>query len=114
MPIKYVTIPLPEEIWDVEGATVKRRKRISVARMDDLQDIAQEAQDPEALYSNLAELIPSWEGVLDVETGEPLPDPQDDPMVFSRVDITEQFPWLMELLKMTPGKLKKAQGPGQI
>ena len=111
---KYVTIDAPEEVWDVEGATITRRKRIAVARLDEMQAIAREREDEKALYEQLAELIPEWQGILDVETDEPLANPQDDPMVFSRVDITEQFPWLMDLLKMTPGKLKKAQGPGQI
>lgn len=112
MVIKYVLIPAPEEVFDVEGATITRRKRISVAAIDAMDQIRRTGNDVNALYRAMAELIPEWDGILHVDTGEPLPNPKEDPAAFAGLDVTEQLPWLGEVLKMNPGKLRKAQGRG--
>lgn len=95
--IKYIDIPLPEEVFDVNGAFIIRRKRIPTYRVDALFQIRQ-SDDPDKtqkLYAAVAEFFPRWQGVVDCETGETLPNPEDDPTVFSRLDVTEQWPWIM-------------------
>lgn len=88
--IKTITLEAPEEIFDVEGATIERRKRIPLWRVDAMRT----AQSSEEVYEQMAAIFPAWNGIVDVETGEPLPNPEDDPSVFGRLDKMEQMPWL--------------------
>lgn len=96
--VKLVTIPCPAEIFDVEGAYIQRRKRVPVWMVDEMKGFSK-ADD---IYPLLARIVPRWHGVTDPETGEALADPQDDPLVFGKLDIFEQFPWLVEQLQVTP------------
>lgn len=110
----FVTIDLPEDVFDTSGATIERRKRIAVAKFDQIQALTKDPKaKPEQMYQLLAEMIPRWDGVLSVETDEPLPNPEEDHTVFQWLDMTEQLPWLIEVCQMSPGKLKKAHGPGR-
>jgi hypothetical protein len=92
---KFVRIQLPPEIFDVEDATAEKRKRVPVAWIDEMLA----ASTSDEVYAVLARVFPRWQGVLDVETDEPLPNPEDDPAVFARLDNAEQLPWLGEQMR---------------
>jgi len=97
---KLVEVACPPDIFDVEGAAIWRRKRVPMWRLDAIKTAPNQA----ALFENLTALVPKWKGVLDVETGEALAHPQDDPNVFDKLD-TEQLGWIVEMLQVMPGKL---------
>lgn len=90
-----ITVPLPVEMFDVDGATAERRRRVSVQRVNDLHAIRKASGDESDLYAALADIWPRWDGVIDVDTGEPLPNPEDDPGVFRRIDMGDQLGWLV-------------------
>lgn len=90
-----IAIPLPADIFDTEGGVIYRAKRISAARIDALRMSSNSVE----LYENLAVIYPRWEGVTSAETGEPLPNPEDDPTVFNHLDALEQLPWISEQLR---------------
>jgi hypothetical protein len=92
---KFVRIQLPPEIFDVEDASVEKRKRVPVAWVDEMLA----AQTSGDVYEVMARVFPRWSGVLDVETEEPLPNPEEDPEVFARLDNSEQLPWFGEQLR---------------
>lgn len=100
--IALVTIPCPPDVFDVPDASIKRRKRIAVWRMDEIG----RCKSTDELYPLLKEVIPEWTNVCDAETGEPLPNPKEDHTVFGKLD-SEQQRWLSDVLKVLPGKLKK-------
>lgn len=92
---KLIKIECPPDIFDVEDAYVMRRKRVPVYRVD---QIRQAVQSEEA-YDALAFIFPEWEGIVDVETGEPMPNPSDDPSVFGKLDRLEQLPWFAQQIQ---------------
>lgn len=96
--VAMVTIACPADIFDVEGAYIQRRKRVPVWMVDELKG----SKSAAAIYPLMAQIVPRWHGVADPVTGEALPDPQDDPTVFSKLDVFEQFPWLVERLQVNP------------
>lgn len=100
--IALVEIPCPPELFETENAYIERRKRIPVWKIDDLK-LSKSSQE---MYTKVAPLIPRWVGVRDCETGELLPNPEEDPTVIGRLDM-EQQQWLGDTLRMLPGKLKK-------
>lgn len=102
--IAFITVPCPEEIFDTPDAVVMRRKRIAIWKLDSIN--AFQPGQEEEMYGIFAELIPEWRGVLDVETGEPLPNLADDPRALTRLD-TEQLAWLGGILRRTPANLSK-------
>lgn len=95
---KLIELKAPENIFDVEGATIMRRKRIPLWRVDAMRI----AESSEEVYEQMAACFPRWEGIVDVETGEPLPNPEDDPTVFSKLDKMEQMPWLGQQIGTQP------------
>lgn len=96
--VKLVRIDCPADIFDVEGAYIMRRKRVPVAMADQLLVIKNKAEG----YPIIAALIPQWHGIIDVETGEALEDPENNVNVFDRLDVIEQIPWLFDALKVLP------------
>lgn len=90
-----ISIPLPAETFDNPDAVVQRRKRVSVALVTKVRVVARTKGGKE-LFDMLATIYPTWDGVCDVDSGEPLPHPKDDPMVFERLDYTQQMPWLIQ------------------
>jgi len=105
---KMVRIDLPAAVFDVEGAYVMRKKRIAIWRLDAIK----ECTTADEVYSLVAALIPTWYGVLDVDTDEPLGDPELDPKVFGHLDAQEQWPWLVGCLQASP-KGQASRGPDQ-
>ena len=101
---KLVQIDCPPELFDAEDAYVMRRKRVPVYRVNAIKSATQDEQ----LYQDLAGVFPEWHGITDVETGEELPNPEDDPTVFSRLDLFEQLPWFGEMLQVKPKNPKKS------
>lgn len=95
---KLVVIDAPEDIFDVEGATISRRKRIPLWRVDAMR----RAATSEEVYEHMAAIIPEWQGIVDVETGEPLVNPCEDATVFSHLDSREQMAWLGEQIGSRP------------
>lgn len=108
--VKLVRVDCPPEIFDVEGAYILRRKRVAVWKLDAV--IATKPGQEDQAYKLIAELVPQWHGVVDVDTGENLPNPEDDPSVMSKIDV-EQFLWLNEALRILPGKLAKSTTNGR-
>lgn len=103
-----IEIPLPKEIFDAPGATVRRRKRVSVRLVNHIRQIAR-TPGAAGLWDALAEVYPAWDGVCDVDTGEALPHPADNPLVFLQLDYTEQVAWLIQDgLAYSPNRLRKA------
>lgn len=106
---ELIAVDAPEEIFDVNGATISRRRRVAIQAIDDMKA----SKTADELYQKLAELIPAWNGIVDVDTGEALPSPAEDPKVFGRLD-TEQLGWLSGKLLQTPlGDLKKSMKSGR-
>lgn len=92
---ELITIQAPKGVFDVDGAVVYRKKRISVAMLDSLLRV----ESSEAGYQIFARMFPRWDGVIDVDTGGVLPHPEDDPSVFGRIDAIEQLAWFAEQAK---------------
>lgn len=90
-----VRVDLPPEIFDVEGAFVMRRKRIPVEKIDQMRAAKESAQ----IYGHMAYFMPKWSGLVDCE-GDPIEkQPEENPGIFGTLDVTEQFPYLVELVK---------------
>lgn len=103
-----IQIPLPEELFDAPDAVVRRRKRVSVALVNKIRQLARGAAG-ESLWQALADVYPAWEGVCDVDTGEALPNPQEDPLAFIHLDYTEQVAWfIQDGLAYSPNRQRKA------
>lgn len=103
-----IDIPLPEAVFDAPDAVAQRRRRVSVETVHAVRRMAR-VGDPK-LYETLADIYPSWAGVLDVESGAALPNPQDDVNAFKRLDYTEQVAWLLEDgLAFSPNRMGKGK-----
>lgn len=86
-----IQIELPEAFGS--GAFVWRVARIKVKDVMAFHSIQPESQDFEGVraatlkkYEWAARYFPEWGGVLDFETGETLPNPASDPLVFEELD----------------------------
>lgn len=97
--VKLVRFDCPPELFDTQGAYIMRRKRIAVYKLDAIKDIRDES---DKVYPLLAELVPQWHGVLDVETGEELPSPEMDATLLAHLD-TPQLKWIVKTLSADPG-----------
>lgn len=102
-----VRIDCPHEIFDVDGAYILRLRRVTVARLDSLDELARRRnktdEEQAEMYRMMADIIPGWEGVLHPDTGDPLPNPDDDPTVFKQLDALEQLPWISRAMRTNPG-----------
>lgn len=103
--IVLIQVACPEEVFDVGGAFVMRRKRIAVWKLDAIASLKK--GEEEKMCQIYADLIPEWEGVLDVETGEPLPNLADNPAGLLSLD-SEQLTWLSQLLRVSLSQLSSA------
>ncbi|MCL4867746.1 MAG: hypothetical protein KJ063_02160 [Anaerolineae bacterium] len=102
---KLVRIDCPEDIFDVPGAFIMRRKRVAVWKLDSIKAFKPGQEDD--LKSLYAELIPQWHGVLDVDNDEPLANLEDDPDGIFMID-AEQLTWLTRILQASPNNLPKS------
>jgi len=66
------------------------------------------ATDEKQVFDILAQYIVAW-NLDDVETGDPLPQPYQNPEVFDDLDILEQFPWILDTLFLNPPNFKKGR-----
>jgi hypothetical protein len=108
---KTIDLAVPVDIFEVDGAEVSRRKKISVMEAmrlhmmrPDMPEFVKDAdgreRSPEetlqayldAECAVLAKFYPRWSGVVSVE-GEPLPNPEDDPAVLLQISMAERA-WL--------------------
>lgn len=97
--IALIRFDCPPDVFDLEPgqeAYVMRRKRVPVWKVDAIKV----EKNADALYQMMAEVVPEWTGVCDTDTGELLPMPKDDHMVFSRIDLFEQWLWIASLLQV--------------
>ncbi len=88
----------PEHIFG-PGKWVMRRRKIKLKVQEEIRNWPED--DVDGFFAFLARLIPQW-NLDDCETGEPLPNPEDDPSVFGELDIEEELPWVMGLLNPSP------------
>lgn len=95
---QLIGIEAPGAIFDVSDGLVFRLRRVPVALVDEFAG----ADSGEAACAVLARIFPRWKQILDVQTGEPLPNPSEDPSVFMRVDAVEQLPWFGEQIRARP------------
>lgn len=101
-----IEIPLPEDIFDVPGASVSRSKRVSFQKVVEIRKKSRTTGVP---WQELAEIYPEWHGVIDATTGEPLPNPSEDPMIFAQLDYADQVPWFVYAgLAYSPNQARKA------
>lgn len=100
--VALLKVPCPPDVFDVDDAYVMRRRRVAIWKLDAIA--AYQPGQEEEMYATFAELIPEWHNVLDVETGEPLPNLRDEPAGLTRID-TEQLAWLSKILRSTPSQL---------
>lgn len=94
---KTVRINAPEEYFE-KGAYIMRRKRIAAYTVDRIKTLGQENKIEE-MFDLLAQAIPTWSGMTDADTEEPLKNPCDDAMVFYRLDAL-QINWVMDSLRI--------------
>lgn len=97
--VALIRVECPEEVFDVEGAYIMRRKRVPVYVLDAIKGF--KPGQEEELYVLFAKFVPQWSGVVDVETGEPLPDLADEPHGLTKLD-NEQLQWLVKMLQASP------------
>lgn len=104
-----IRIDCPPEIFDVEGAYIMRTRRVPVWVVDALKD----AKSKEEVYPLMAMIVPQWVGVVDPMTGELLMQPEDDPTVFGRLDLHEQYTWVARQFQVNPknGTAQSGQDP---
>jgi len=90
---ELIAVPLPIDVFDYDGATIDRVKRVSVRRANDLRDMSR--LDNDHFFEELAAIYPTWQGVLDCDYLEPIESqPKDDPQVFKLLDVS-QLNWLI-------------------
>lgn len=102
---ELVRFSCPANVFDHEAAAIYRQRRVAIDTIDHMAEL----KDDQLIRQELARLIPRWENVLDVETGQPLPHPETNPQVFARIDF-EQLRWLRQCLMMSP-RHPNASGP---
>ena len=93
----------PPEIFG-EGKYILRKRFMKVKAVRAIQSAISEKQ----VFDLLAQYIVEW-NLDDVETGEPLTQPHQNPDAFDDLDILEQFPWLLETLFINPPNFKKGR-----
>ena len=72
-----------------------------------------QAESSDVVYECLASFFPEWDGIIDVETGEPLANPSEDPSVFGRIDRFEQLPWFAQQIQVRPAPNGNRSRQGQ-
>lgn len=92
---KLIKIPLPEDVFDVPGASVSRSKRVSHKKVAEIRQLARKPIGDELLGA-LAQVFPEWIGVINADTGEALSQPCEDQAVFLNLDYAEQLPWFIK------------------
>lgn len=97
--IALIRIDCPPDVFDVDGAYIMRRKRVAVYKMDAMRNF--KPGQEEQMYEIFADLIPQWNGIVDVETGEPLANLEDEPTGLTKLD-NEQLQWLTKMLQASP------------
>lgn len=108
--VALIRIECPEEVFDVEGAYIMRRKRVPVYVLDSIK--AFKPGQEEEMYALFAKFVPHWDGVVDVETGEQLPDLADEPHGLTKLD-NEQLQWVVKMLQASPLQVAAKTPPPQ-
>jgi len=93
----------PEEVFG-PGKHILRKRFMKVKVVRKIQNAVTEKQ----VFEILAKYVVEW-NLDDVETGEPLAQPYDNPEVFDELDILEQFPWILETLFLNPPSFPKGR-----
>lgn len=86
--MKTVSIALPSDIFE-QGARAERAKPLKMKKVRQLARLQQEMQTNigafDELCVELATVWPEW-NLVDLETGQPLPQPKDDAAVFDELE----------------------------
>jgi len=93
----------PEDIFG-KSKHILRKRFMKVKTVRSIQHAATEKE----VFEVLAQYVIEW-NLDDVETGEPLAQPYQNPDVFDEVDILEQFPWILETLFLNPPSFQKGR-----
>ena len=111
------SIPVGEKEWDFPtrkfacppdifgpDTYVVRKRFMKVKAVRKIQAAITETE----VFKVMADYIVEW-NLDDVETGEPLAQPYQNPEVLDEVDILEQFPWILETLFLNPPSFPKGR-----
>jgi hypothetical protein len=101
--VKVIRVDCPPEVFDVEGAYIMRRKQVAVWKLDTLKA----AKQNDTVSELLKDLVPDWHGVVDVESGEPLPPLSEQPNGWLQLS-TDQVAWILETLQSRWNNLPKS------
>ncbi len=93
----------PEDIFGA-GKYIRRKRFMKVKVVRKIQSAVTESE----VFETLAQYIVEW-NLDDVETGEPLAQPYQNPEVFDELDILEQFPWILDTLFLNPPSFPKGR-----
>jgi len=86
------------------GKYILRKRFMKVKAVRKIQNAVTEDE----VFKLLAQYVVEW-NLDDVETGEPLAQPYQNPEVFDEIDILEQFPWVLETLFHNPPSFPKGR-----
>ena len=93
----------PEDVFGADKHILRKRfMKVKVVRK--IQNAVTETE----VFKVLAQYVVEW-NLDDVETGEPLAQPYDNPEVFDELDILEQFPWILDTLFLNPPSFPKGR-----
>ena len=93
----------PEDVFSA-GKYICRKRFMKVKMVRKIQGAVTESE----VFKLLAQYVVEW-NLDDVETGEPLAQPYQNPEVFDELDILEQFPWILETLFLNPPSFRKGR-----
>jgi len=99
-PYKTRRVECPAPIFGPDKYLIRKR-HIKTRSIRKLEDSIKVNQDFDECYGILARYTLEW-NIDDCETGEPLPQPHNNPDVFDDLDTGEQFAWLMNEVYLSP------------
>ena len=83
------------------GKFIDRRRFIKTRNITALENAIKVDQDLQKAHGIMARYIAEW-NLDDCETGEPLPQPGENPDVFNDVDTGEQLVWIVNEVFLSP------------
>lgn len=92
-PFKTRRVDCPSTIFG-EGAYFLRKRFIKTRQIQVLESVVQSG-DLGKINKLLAEYVWQW-NIVDAETGDPLPQPYQNPDAFGELDYGEQLSWVLQ------------------
>ena len=84
-----------------EDKFVTRKRRIKTKVVRQMEAAVKTRMDFGELYELMARYTIEW-NLDDIDSGEPLPQPYENPEVFDELDSGEQLPWLVNTVFLNP------------